>query len=248
MSKRNAFTIPIIIAGFVWTAVKYYLETRKQNRRKLTIRTNLREVKQVVIIGDSIARGYGASNGGLTPNLKQFFDSKYGEIEVINKGIDQLTSKGLLRHIETDKSVRSAIANTNIVLINIGGNDLIKQFKNGGTKEVVFHLFGTRKIYVRNLGAIVKQIKTLNPTAAILVNSLYNSLDTNYQYFGFTSILFRFWNRSIKQEEIIKINTKGLTQGDKDIWVDMVHPNDKGYEALSKIIIQQLKPYLADES
>ncbi|MBM7601130.1 lysophospholipase L1-like esterase [Virgibacillus halotolerans] len=184
---------------------------------------------------------------GLTSHLKQFFESEYGDVDIINKGIDNLTSKGLLNNIERNEEVRSVVSKTNIVLINIGGNDLIRRFKKGGPKEIVLNIFRIRKNYNRNLEAIIAHIKELNPSAAIIVNSLYNSLDENYQYFGFTTVLFKLWNMSIKQESIIKVNTKGLSR-DKDIWVDMVHPNDKGYEELSKIIIQQLKPFLIDES
>lgn len=247
MNKRRVITSPIIISGAAFVGIKYYMQTKKLHIKKQTIRTNLKKMKRVVILGDSVARGYGTDNGGLTSHLKQFFESEYGDVDIINKGIDNLTSKGLLNNIERNEEVRFVVSKANIVLINIGGNDLIRRFKEGGPKEIVLNIFRIRKNYNRNLEAIIAHIKELNPSAAIIVNSLYNSLDDNYQYFGFTTVLFKLWNMSIKQESIIKVNTKGLSR-DKDIWVDMVHPNDKGYEELSKIIIQQLKPFLIDES
>jgi lysophospholipase L1-like esterase len=247
MDKRKLITSPIIISGVAFIGIKYYMQTKKLNIKKQTIRTNLKDMKRVVILGDSVARGYGARNGGLTPHLKKFFEAEYGEVEIINKGVDNLTSKGLLNNMEKNQEVRSAVSSANIVLINVGGNDLIKRFRIGGSKALVLNIFRIRRSYNRNLEAIIEHIKELNPYAAIIVNSLYNSLDDNYQYFGFTKILFTLWNRSIKQDSIIKVNTKGLSR-DKDIWVDMVHPNDAGYEELAKIIIQQLKPFLLDEN
>lgn len=247
MRKDNFITAPIVIAGVILASIKYYVQKKQIKAKKLTIRTNLKELKSVVILGDSIARGYGAKHGGLTPNLKRFFETQYGEIDIINKGIDNLTSMGLLRNIKTNDEVRSAVANSNIVLINIGGNDLIQRFKAGGPKEIFLNLFRIRRNYNHNLKAIIEHITELNPSAAVIVNSLYNSLDDDYQYFGMTAVLFKIWNTAIKQKSIIKVNTKDLTRS-KDIWIDMVHPNDKGYEELSKIIIQQLRPFLLDES
>src|SRR5699024_8570799 len=118
------------------------------------IKQRLNQVHKVTILGDSVAKGYGSDNDGITSYLKQYFNYHYRNVDVVNRGIVHLTSDQLLEDLKSgryDQDIRSS----NILLINIGGNDLLNYFFKGGPSAIVKNFFKIKKNYAQNIDEII---------------------------------------------------------------------------------------------
>lgn len=164
----------------------------------------------------------------------------------MNEGIVHLTSEGLLRKLVDEQAYDQQLRETNLVLINIGGNDLLQHFHIDGPRGVIKNFFNVRSQYIKNLQQIIHYIENINPAITIVVNNLYNSLEKDYQYFGLTEAFIKYWNASLNKFPIIRVNTMELGRN-RELWADMVHPNQVGYHELANLIIKQVGSLLREE-
>lgn len=190
-------------------------------------------IHNIVILGDSVALGYG-TNGGIVKHLKDTFP----DTNITNLGINGLTSGGLVERLESGKWDKT-LASADLVLLNIGGNDLLRSFKSGGAKEILLRFWNLKKIYRKNLLQIYQHILKYNEDVIIVQNSLYNSMRKEVQYYGLTNLLFRVWNSAIGHKRVIISKTETMGK-DPAIWLDSIHPNEKGYEQMHKLLIKTL--------
>lgn len=201
--------------------------TSKKNERQLFI-------KSIVILGDSVAYGYG-TRGGIAKHLKAAFPGT----TVSNLGINGLTSDGLIERFQAgrwDRTLQSA----DLVLLNIGGNDLLRGFRTYGAKGLIRQFSLMKRTYRKNLLAIYRYIRELNEDAIIVQNSLYNSMKKEVQYYGFTDLLLRTWNQAIGEKGIIISRTDSMNKKE-GIWLDDIHPNEEGYKLMHELLMQTLE-------
>lgn len=194
------------------------------------------QIKRIVLLGDSVAYGYG-TRGGLTTYLKQTFPDS----EVTNFGINGLTSDGLVERLRLhrwDEVIREA----DLVILNIGGNDLLRAFRTGGPKGLIRQFGNLKRNYRKNLLEIYSCIREMNDQVIIVQNNLYNSMKKEVQYFGFTNLLITIWNTAIGEKDVIVARLDAMGKN-HSIWLDSVHPNEDGY----KIMNDLLKTTLADQ-
>lgn len=85
------------------------------------------ETMSVVALGDSITTGY-SKDGSLAAGYAEIVSDYYGA-ELLNLAQDGLTSAGLLEQL-SDASVQEAIAGADVVLVTIGGNDILQLVLN----------------------------------------------------------------------------------------------------------------------
>lgn len=191
-------------------------------------------IKTIVIIGDSVAYGYGTKEG-IAKYLKESFPGS----RVINLGINGLTSDGLVARL-TSGFWDLHLSQADLVLINIGGNDLLQGFRKLGTAGLVRNFKAIRINYRKNLLEIYGKLRELNPEVLLVQNDLYNSMKKEHQYMGLTKLLYRRWNRSIGERGVIisKTDKMGKNPG---IWLDGIHPNDEGYKLMHEILIDTLQ-------
>lgn len=126
-----------------------------------------------------------------------------------------------------------------MVLLNIGGNDLLRGFKGSGAKGLVKQFSNLKKIYRKNLLEIYQHLRSLNEKLLIVQNNLYNSMKKEVQYFGFTNLLFRMWNSAIGEEGIIISRTEPMGKN-PSIWLDSIHPNEEGYKMMHELLLKTL--------
>lgn len=78
-----------------------------------------------VALGDSLATGYGATQGYVY-RYADFLEVDTGTtIDVYNLGVNGMTSGRLRAEIEDNRSVKDTIGQAEIITINIGANDLL---------------------------------------------------------------------------------------------------------------------------
>lgn len=198
---------------------------RKQ-KRELTINT-------IVIMGDSVAYGYG-TKGGIAKYLQESFPAS----RLINLGINGLTSDGLASRINSG-TWDHHLAGADLVLINIGGNDLLQGFRKLGAAGLVRSFKAIRLNYRKNLLGIYSKVREMNPEVLIVQNNLYNSMKKEHQYMGLTKLLYRHWNRSIGERGVIISKTDKMSNNPA-IWLDGIHPNEEGYKLMHELLIDTL--------
>ncbi len=201
---------------------------RKNNHDKKSL-----DIKQIIVLGDSVAYGYGTT-GGIAKHLAESFPSS----RVLNYGINGLTSDGLLERMKSGRWQKE-LKQADLVLLNIGGNDLLRQYKNGGAKELIRQFSALKRRYRQNLLEIYRLIRQDNEEVVIIQNSLYNSMNKEAQYFGFTDLLFRLWNSSIGAKGVIVANTRKMGK-QPSIWLDSIHPNEEGYALMHELLLETL--------
>ena len=221
--KTNSKTlIAIIIIICLLTFIIYHYTTF--NHHKVKVVTKIKEVEKVpanyLFLGDSITDFYD-------------LDKYYNELPVVNSGISGNTTDDILN----DMKKRAYQYNPSKVFLLIGTNDLIH---NKSNEEIV-----------EKVEKIIEEIKENRSKAEIYLQSIY---PVNYK-------LSPYMVKSRKNDDIKEINEKLEDYcEDNDItYIDMydllkdeddnfnskytkdgLHPNDDGYEVITK----ELKKYL----
>lgn len=85
------------------------------------------ESMSIVALGDSITTGY-SKDGTLIASYAEMVSDYYGA-ELTSFAQDGLTSSGLLEQL-SDVSVQAAVAEADVVLVTIGGNDILQLVLN----------------------------------------------------------------------------------------------------------------------
>lgn len=201
---------------------------------------------QVLIMGDSIAKGTGDEKGkgfsGYLPDSFQNDTSK--EILVNNAGIDGLESLGLLEQLQS-KRLDKPIADSDFILVSIGGNDIRSILSlNDLAKEDQFKV--RLDSYLANLKQTMKILRTTNPKAIVIFLGLYNP------YGKANSVedtrLLNTWNYDTQQ--LVEEDGKALFIPTHDllkfnlaryIAKDGLHPNSAGYQVLSNRISKSVE-------
>lgn len=80
------------------------------------------DTMKIVAMGDSITNGY-SMDGSLIASYPELVSSYYGA-DLVNFAQDGLTSAGLLAQL-SDPNVQSELASADVVLVTIGGNDIM---------------------------------------------------------------------------------------------------------------------------
>ena len=194
---------------------------------------NLFHINHIAILGDSVAYGYG-TKGGISKYLKETFRNS----KVTNLGINGLTSNGMVERLRSgiwDKTIASA----DMILINIGGNDLLHGFRGQGAKGLVRQFSVIKRAFRQNLLETYQRIRELNEDTLIVQNNLYNSMKKEVQYFGFTDLLLRLWNSAIGEKGVI-VSKTNLMGKNPEIWLDSIHPNDEGYKLMHELLMKTL--------
>lgn len=180
-----------------------------------------------------MAYGYG-TKGGITNHLKETFPAS----RITNLGINGLTSSGLVQKMQTG-SWQKPLQQADLVLLNIGGNDLLRGFRDGGAKGLVRQFAILKRTYRQNLLEIYAMLRKANDGVIIVQNNLYNSMKKEVQYFGFTNLLFRIWNTAIGEKGVIVSKTNAMGKNPA-IWLDSIHPNEDGYKLMHELLLQTL--------
>ncbi|MEI5907301.1 GDSL-type esterase/lipase family protein [Bacillus spongiae] len=209
-----------------------------------------RELK-VVSIGDSLTQGIGDStnSGGYIPHLTQSFNSlkEIKSTEFINLGKKGLKTSGLLKQLE-DSSVREEIEMADIVMITIGGNDLMSVIKRNFT-SLTLELFSTESsLYQERLTTVLTKIRHINQDAGIVLIGIYNPFLFLFSKVPETESILKDWNavsertviNSVENAFFVNIADLFMNIEEKLLSDDFFHPNDLGYQRISERVFEFL--------
>ncbi len=90
-----------------------------------------KEALKILVLGDSIARGYGLEDVDterFSAILKDKLANEYAEVSVANYGIDGLTGAQLVTKLKTEDI--KELPDCDYVIVSIGGNNILGQLQN----------------------------------------------------------------------------------------------------------------------
>ena len=202
----------------------------------------------LLIMGDSIARGTGDETGrGFSVYLPEYLKNQTPkEMVVNNDGIDGLQSDQLLTLLQSGQ-LKSALVDSDIVLLSIGGNDL-RHIRRRDVTAIDDAFQVAFAAYQNNLKSIVALIRKENADALLVFVGLYNPLAQENSQEDARFLLF--WNQGtenildggkgavfIPTYDLFKLNTA------KYIALDALHPNAAGYQAIANRIGRSIEGY-----
>ena len=125
-----------------------------------------------VALGDSLCAGVGSLTFyGYAPRLALALTRRLRRlVRLTNLGRFGMSSAQLLEALQTDPRFRGALKAASLITVNIGGNDLRACDYAPGCLENAIDRFAG------NWDAILAELRTLNPEAILLVQTVYNPI------------------------------------------------------------------------
>ena len=204
-----------------------------------------------LLIGDSIAKGSGILNSDEACFGRIVADTNGYNYK--NRGVDGFTTDDLNRLLDQSDMIAD-VAEADIISISIGGNDFLgKTIFLRMISLVIQAAFGnlepSREIVEKaysNFCSIIGKIKTINPDAVILYQTLYAP---NYPLVGTQlDIIISILNDKFRSyldenpDAFIVVDVQAALRGEFGYTaLDTIHPNAKGNELIAKEILKVLK-------
>ncbi|MDF2684538.1 MAG: lysophospholipase [Brevibacillus sp.] len=204
-------------------------------------------VQKVVALGDSLTRGAGDANGqGYAGLVRLALEKKLGKsITFSNLAINGIESPDLVKQMSQEQ-VKALLAEANLVLFTIGGNDLFSQ--TGGLYVIDKEkLAAATKELTTNYEEVIKQIRAVNQKATIVYTTLYNpfgdteaSVDTIQPVLDWSNTASQI---AAKYPHVIVVPTYDLFVNKEKTYLysDHFHPNKADYERIAARIMQALE-------
>ncbi|KMJ59898.1 hypothetical protein AB685_03330 [Bacillus sp. LL01] len=236
MKKTIIYAAALIVVALIGAG--FY--SGYQNNKETT--NSNQSPKTMVTLGDSLTYGVGDKSGeGYVENLEKLIqDEKGANVRVKNYGIPGQESDGVVKQVKLT-NIQKDIRNADYIILFIGTNDLIQS--NGGDLKGI----NEEKIkegaveYEENIQEILNNIRQENKDAPVLFLGLYNSYPDSAEL---EDIIVQ-WNENSQKivddyERIKFISTNDLfKEKSKEYFSDSLHPNEKGYELMTKKIIDE---------
>jgi acyl-CoA thioesterase-1 len=180
---------------------------------------------RVVVLGNSIAAGYGLDPQQAFPALLQKkVDTLGWNVDIINAGVSGETSAGGLRRI--DWLLRDPV---DVLILELGGNDGLRGLDTRVTKE--------------NLQAIIDATRAANPNAHIILAGMQLPPNLGPSY----TARFRDIFPELADENdadlipFILDRVGGVRRLNQP---DGIHPTAEGHEMVAETVWETLKPVL----
>jgi lysophospholipase L1-like esterase len=204
----------------------------------------------VTAVGDSLTQGVGDSQGkgGYVGILDRTVNEKKQLVKFDNYGVRGNRTDQLLKRLDNEE-VSSAIADSDIVLITIGANDIMKVVKENIT-DLSFKDFVKERVgYEQRLRDIFDKIRDLNPNTEIYLIGFYNPFGQYFKDIDELDTIVKEWNHTGTS---VAADYEGITfipiddlfsdpDTDEDLFAgDNFHPNDLGYKRMAKRVLSYL--------
>ena len=202
--------------------------------------------KNYVVLGDSIAQGYGVYNRDQAAYGKIVADTN--GYDYANFGVNGLRSWDLIEQLKTGE-VAAAVAKADIISLSIGGNDYLQQdlpkiFSqvSQGNYKIVNDIQNNFREY---FAEIVAMLKTANPDVALFVQTLYNPrYDALRDFYGLAVERINAVITEYLAENpgaFYLVDTVPVMEGHPEyVAADTIHPSAVGNVELARLVLQRL--------
>ncbi|EEM94626.1 GDSL-type esterase/lipase family protein [Bacillus thuringiensis] len=202
-----------------------------------------------LVLGDSLAKGYGSTQGGFAELASKQIEAQiHKPIAVENLGVNGLTTDRLAKKVQSE-DVKEKIRAANIITINIGGNNLFRLNRDVGVIDGIKMLNKEKAHFEADIKSIVKTVRDQNPDALLILSELYNPLQLDDSIASYADMFLDGWNESVysiskaNQPSIVLPIRKLISNDKKELLFDQVHPNDNGYAIIANTFTKQVLSY-----
>jgi acyl-CoA thioesterase-1 len=171
--------------------------------------------QQVIVLGDSIAAGYGVTEAEAFPKVL----SQQLGLPILNRGVSGDTTAAALTRLKTDVIAAAPW----LVIVELGGNDFLQKLPQTETEQ--------------NLRQIVTSTQETGAIVVLLGISL-GLIEDDYKQ------LYQRVAKDTQAYLIPQI-TNGILDDRRYRQDDIIHPNPAGHELLATRIAKSLQPLLA---
>jgi lysophospholipase L1-like esterase len=199
---------------------------------------------RMILLGDSLARGIGDERGlGIGGSVEDALDRrKVKREETVNLAVSGARTRDLIGQLES-RSVRTLIAEANVVVVSIGGNDLFGSAmaaREGPPENIESLLDEVRG----RVAEIIGTVREANPDARIFLVGLYNPFSMTADGAALHPLVNR-WNAGLVSEfeddsKLTVVQTSDLFLSRDRLSADRFHPGAEAYEAIGRRIADSL--------
>jgi lysophospholipase L1-like esterase len=192
-----------------------------------------------IILGDSLGRGTGDESGlGIGGRFVDELRRRHVDTKnLVNIAVNGARTRDLVQQL-TSHNVQTLVAQSNVVIVSIGGNDLWgdNNWRNAPPRDPE----RVMSEVLDRMQQIVRTIRGANPSARIFVIGLYNPFVTT----PFGKLLMPFvnrWNalmveRFSADPNVVIVQTSDIFAYRDRLSFDRFHPNDEGYSLIARRI------------
>ncbi|MEH7381876.1 GDSL-type esterase/lipase family protein [Bacillus sp. JJ1533] len=205
---------------------------------------------RIASIGDSLTKGVGdeKKQGGYTSLLEEkLLDEKeVKSVTLENFGVKGHKTSDLLKRLENEE-VQDGIAGADIIIITIGGNDIMKIVKEN-LFDLSLNVFQKEQgKYEVRLHKVLENIRKLNSDGEIVLVGLYNPFGWFIDLSTEINTIVDNWNDGSKtilsefdKTKFVEVDDVFSQTSDNLLAEDEFHPNAKGYELMSERIFEAI--------
>jgi lysophospholipase L1-like esterase len=231
-------------------------KVRSQNKKiltKIVDPTFFPKDINIVALGDSLTIGFGdqSQNGGYLTYLESSLveQREIKNVTIENFGVGGLRSSQLVNKLD-QSSVLYALRYSDVVLITIGGNDIIQVVQDNflSLSDELFDQANEK--FVVNVHSIVKAIRDVNPSSQIYFLGVYNPLSDLFPQVTEIDQIIENWNRNMSTHVTTYENTYfvplyDVFKGNEQLYLyeDYIHPNKTGYEHMARRVLGYMEQY-----
>ncbi|WP_409288789.1 SGNH/GDSL hydrolase family protein [Peribacillus sp. SCS-37] len=207
----------------------------------------------IVSVGDSLTKGVGDSlnKGGYLNYLKLQLETEGGiSPKLVNLGIKGQRTDQLLARLDKT-GIKEIMKEADVVIITIGGNDVMKVFRENITNLNIDDFKEAQETYRASLLAMLAKVKAINDSADVYLVGLYNPFYKWTADVDELAWILEDWNQTgelaaaqfgstyfVRIDDIFAIPSEELLFQD-----DYFHPNSKGYEQIGKRIYDSMEKH-----
>jgi lysophospholipase L1-like esterase len=195
---------------------------------------------RIVVLGDSVARGTGDETGeGISGAVEKELDRRrIAHEESVNLAVNGAKTGDLLRQLESP-SIRRFVAEADIVVLSIGGNDLF-----GGAEmrrsDAPPNPVAAMDRVEGSVAQVVATVRSLNPRGRIFFVGLYNPF-VGSQFGALVNPAVAEWSarltrRFASDPDLTVVQTADLFSHEDRLSPDRFHPGTEAYGIIGRRI------------
>lgn len=207
------------------------------------------------------------NQGGYVPLLSQHLEQAYPyRVKSHNYGVSGNTSKQILRRMKEDESLKTVLAQADLMTLTVGGNDVLAVIRKN-LPDLTLSDFAKSSIdYQTRLRQIIMLSRQENPRLPIYILGIYNPFYLNFPEITDMQSVIDNWNKAteaITKEYanvyFVPINDllyKGLEGQEGEVQTfgnqtrvindalfteDHFHPNNLGYQIMANAVMEVIR-------
>lgn len=195
---------------------------------------------RTVVLGDSVARGTGDETGeGIGGAIdKELQRRAVAHDKHVNLGVNGAKTADLLRQLDSP-SVRRFVAEANVVVVSIGGNDLFGDVAGRGGERPPDPAAAMDRTE-EQVANVIGKIRGINGKARIFYVGLYNPFVTSkfgtYVNPAVAEWTVRLTRRFSKDDNVTIMQTYDIFSHRDRLSADRFHPGAEGYRMIGRRI------------